>query len=264
MSSTTIAGGIGDILMTRLLFDTYGIDEHIAYNTKISAEFREKSIDHAVFVQKLCNYLFPNRFKSYHSEHYEIKNYLDEYDFKPDKLNISERFTGMDYPAVNGEYIVIHCKCRLDRGMDEMRRQHLTNLHQFLEQKKFTLPVFIIGDKTVSDNVESRIHGQISIYPMLEKLKENNRVFDIAIDECYNKPDFAPFMREIYLLKNAKHVFGLGWGGNFAMTWAVTDRYSFFMHDLEHKYINTVEKAHGQADRIVRNFQQWLDKMNTL
>jgi hypothetical protein len=260
---TSIAGGIGDMLMTRLLFDTHGLNDYVYYNTQISTAYRNASKAHVDFVTALGNKLFPNRFCVFNDPSVSTRNYIDEYEFQPGKLNLKQCFP-VSEKALRGDYIVIHAKCRLDRGMDEMYRDHIPYLREFLSQKKFTLPVFIVGDRTVSDNHEARTHRQVSIWDSLMLLKPNNDLFDATTPDLYNSPSFHGFMRDMYLLAGAKHVFGLGWGGNFAMSWACTSDYSFFVHDLDHKYLSAVEKTQGDSSRICRTFQGWVDKMNTL
>lgn len=259
----SIAGGIGDILMTRLIFDTVGINPVIYYNEKITETYRDNNTDHTVFVCKLFSHLFGDKFKLFYHDDIRLFYYHFQYDFNIDCINLKKWFpVELEHIPTNEQYIVFHTKVRIDATMETFNNSTRGELARYFQEKKFNKRVVILGERSVDKNIEQQVHEQSNIYSELLMLTNHNDIIDMTVDHCYNSPNFETFIRDLSIIQNADHVYGCGWGGYFAMTWAVSENYSFYMPEqLNHKFITDIaEKKEGRICRHIDSFIKQMDK----
>jgi hypothetical protein len=102
---------------------------------------------------------------------------------------------------------------RHDALMDKFSNELLSLLIIFLENFKTSKTIIILGERTIGENLETKIHKTVSLYNILLLLNKNNNVIDLTNDilTCGN-PDFNQFLLEIEMINKSicNITFGIG------------------------------------------------------
>jgi hypothetical protein len=251
--------GLGDLFITRLIYDTYPeINDYIVVNLKIIKDFRNNNQEYEKFIRYLMLKLFRERSVNYeyiNNPLSKLKNYSAIYSFKNDITNIKKYFDTsklFDY-----KYLVFHTKLRLFSDNMNRKDEFLIKFTQFTQSFKSKFKIILLGEKRISDNQETKIHNIISVYNILRNLKLNNNVIDLTETELYNTPNKEKFEKDIRIISNAECNIGLGWGGNFNMCWAVTDKFKFFVDNVQHPILTFFEK--NNKKQIYRTIDSLID-----
>ena len=111
------------------------------------------------------------------------------------------------------EYIIFHTKCRFYKNFDYNKLKQ--DLKFFFEQYKSKYKIYILGERCMPDNIESKIVNITTIYDELLLLKNNNDVLDLSIENIYDNLNFENYLQDISLIHNAKTNIMVGIGGSF-------------------------------------------------
>uniref|UniRef100_A0A6C0B1S0 Polysaccharide pyruvyl transferase domain-containing protein n=1 Tax=viral metagenome TaxID=1070528 RepID=A0A6C0B1S0_9ZZZZ len=117
---------------------------------------------------------------------------------------------------INEEYIIFHTKCRFTSDFNYEKLKH--NMRIFCENFKTKYKIIILGEKQMPSNFEANVHKITTIYEELIKLKKNNDVLDLSIDNIYDNLDFENFCKDISIIHNAKTNILVGHGGQFCIS----------------------------------------------
>ncbi len=255
--------GIGDLFMLRLFLDgNKKLTHDLCISAKVIEYFRSKDKEYFQFLIYLLQILFNDRrvvfernenFNKIPAEQfYRIMN------FNIDQTNLKSYFSFINIPFDNEKYIVFQTKVRID-GIG-ICYENLQKLSTFMKTFKTKYKIYLLGEKKISETPEKNIHKIQSIYDYLLPLKTNNNVIDLVQDELILKPDVNIFERDLNLISHAHMNFGFGYGGNFSMTWSVSDNFCFFIDFLTHPIITFFEE--NKPEKLYRNFDTFLNKIN--
>ena len=257
--SRVICLGIGDILLTKLLFETHGITDALDINREIIRIYKNDSNAYWTFLHDLIKKLFPNNQINYiNAIRFDYYQYSPTYAFKPG-VNLHKYFNldpvfDFEYgpglaplalesgsePGVPSEpYVVIHTKLRLDTEYlltGDIKAQFVNALQMIDIGKK----IIIMGDKTIPDTAEKAIVNIQSMYPDLLFLKDKfpNLVVDRAVDDLCCSPSIDNFEMDLRILANASMVIGIGGGGYCAMSVLFAKKYTFYVGNFRHAYVD--------------------------
>ena len=257
-----IALGLGDLFILRLLCDTW--NDEFNYNFEINLhtikDYRNNNEEYKNFIIYIIRNIFKDK-RFYIIQNYEesltptkqIYSFHIVYPFDSNYINIKKYFN--TDKIIEDKYIIFHTKVRIDyKGMNN---EQLDKLDRFIETYKSKYKIVIMGERIISDIYEKNVHKMISIYDRLIKLKNNNEVIDLVEEEIILKPKIEVFERDMRYIANAEMNFGIGWGGNFGMSWAVTDKFCFYIDSLEHKILTFfIDNKNGI---LKRNYDEFLD-----
>ena len=260
MSIIEINAGLGDLFITRLFLDNNKtITNNLCINIKTIQEYRTLDKEYLFFLLYLLKQVFSDR-----------KVYLDKGNISNKKnidINIIQGivkdlkiyFPFISTKKYQEKYIVIHTKVRIDgKGLDYMNLNKFANL---MIEFKTNHKIFLIGERKISDVLEKDVHKIQSIYEYLIPMKNNNDVIDLTQDELILKPDIKNFERDLQLIHHADMNIGIGWGGNFSMTWAVSDNFCFFIDFLKHPLFDFFKKM--EKGFLYNDFNKFLEKIKS-
>ena len=261
--SQSIALGLGDIFITRLVFDCNNLSEEtVRVNSYVIEFYREKEHydKNMKFVKYLLEKLFHDRYVIFRDCSLNIVNYYVNHRLSDSCKDIKQYFNTDS--VLDEKYIIFHTKARCDNHDQtvslETYNAILSQLAEFCSSFKCKYKILIMGGRKVENNTETSLHPHTSIFSLYDqvcKLKNNNIVHDCTRDELY---DIDAFEYDMRLLANAEHVVGVGWGGNFAITWGVTANFLFYMPPyLIHPIV-----SHFSENQIHRKLPSFFTSIN--
>lgn len=211
--------GIGDILIFRASTTEEPL---IEINKSIIREYRNDSNDYFIFIEKLIKHLFKN------------VSIIDEpayIDYNIDNVNndISKYF---EFEKNDENYICLHTKLRVDDEIEEFNK----NKNQFCEIIN-DLPfekVYIVGERIISENFETKYHSHSTIYPAIN----NKKYIDKTVHTLNNNPLWEQFIKDLSLIKNANMNIGIGLGGNMVMSTLLNKNNAFYTLNIKHQYLS--------------------------
>ena len=254
--------GIGDLFLLRLFLDgNKKLTNNLCISTKVIEEFRIIDRGYFNFLIYIVQLLFNDR-KVVFERNEKINKINAEQlysimNFNVNQTNLKSHFSFINIPIDNEKYIVFQTKVRID-GIG-ICYENLQKLSALLKTFKTKYKIYLLGEKKISDTKEKDIHKIHSIYDYLLPLKTNNNVVDLVQDELLLKPVVNIFKRDLNLICHAHMNFGFGYGGNFSMTWSVSDNFCFFIDFLTHPIITFFEK--NKPDKLHRNFNTFLNNI---
>lgn len=256
--------GIGDILITRMIFDQYKLhrsDVHLVINLNIIKTYRANSTEYTTFIYQLLNLLFPYTNIEHVTDDIVPASLIYTYPLSKVNINVWSRLPSCLSRFRSMPYIIFHTKCRFDGHAQWMQAEGLSQIEQILAE--LIIPthwkICILGEREPAINAENKIHGTITIYQnVLRSLKHRtNDIIDLTSHECGNTPNMGNFIRDACIIKNGFNVL-VGLGGNMVLTTAVTDNYVLFVYKIEHVYLKSLNE-----DLVTRNIQQFKHKLQT-
>jgi hypothetical protein len=231
--------GIGDILLTKMVFDTNNIEKEFNIYKPIIDKYREGSEEYLNFVIKLVQTLFGEDSGKviYHQE-----PLFNNTSYKIGDVNLSGYLNLKR--ALEEPYIVFHTKARFDyqRTAEYFRKNELPTIKQFLKDFKARKKIVILGEREISPNYSTSINNQYTIYEELLLLKDNNEVLDLTAKTLNNSPDWETFERDMSYINYADLNIGVGYGGNMVSCFAFSRKNCFFLSKVQHsllKYFDT-------------------------
>lgn len=215
--------GIGDILIFRA--STFE-EPNIEINKSIIRDYRNDSKEYFLFVEKLINHLFKN------VSVIDEPSYID-YEINNINNDISKYF---DLIQPDENYICLHTKLRVD---DEINHYNLIK-NNFAEIiNKIPENVYIIGERTISENFETKYHSHDTIYHLIN----NKNYIDKTVETLNNNPSWEQFIKDLSLIKYAKMNVGIGLGGNMVMSTLLNKNNAFYTLNINHNYFNFFENT---------------------
>lgn len=212
--------GIGDILIFRASTTEEPL---IEINKSIIREYRNDSKEYFIFIEKLIKTLFKN------VSIIDEPSYTD-YEINNINNDISKYFKLNEITDKN--YICLHTKLRVDDEINEFNN----NKNSFAEIIN-NIPsdkIFIIGERVISENFETKYHSHSTIYPLINNIK----YIDKTVETLNNNPSWEQFITDLSLIKNAKMNIGVGLGGNMVMSTLLNKNNAFYTLNINHKYFN--------------------------
>lgn len=256
-----INGGMGDLFITRVLFDHNEIEEPVYLCEGEIMYYRGQSFHSVLFAHDLATILFKEA-HLVNPDQYQKRNYQETHWFKEDRpINLFKYFNLKKHQTND---IVIHTKVRADNDWQQFESDRGL-LNSYFANKKFNCSkIILIGERKVSVNLEASAHEQTTIYKELLELKNNNEVLDLTRDEIYNVPDYMKWRRDVDVIHSSKHVIGFGWGGNYALTWAFSENYTQWVGTQQHRFLDEMISRNDETKKNIRNFNDFLNELDKL
>lgn len=256
----SICIGLGDLLITRLLFDVNNIEEEICINTRVIKTSRNNSKDAHIFTKYIVEKLFAKAvFKDYPVT--QFHHYIKHLKLNRKQTNLKKYFDLR--PILNEKYLVFHTKSRFGSGIKIDYIKLRESIEKFCKTFKSKYTIVLIGDKKIHDtsyngakNIRTQF-GIFTIYNQLLFLKNNNKVIDMTCDDLVASPGQESFERDVRIISNSECSIGIGWGGNFSMTWAVSEKFCFFIDNLSHPIFSLYNNG-TQLHRNKENFFKYI------
>lgn len=134
----------------------------------------------------------------------------------------------------------------------------LEPLISFIKNFKTNHLIVILGERIVNNQIQT----QCSIYNDLLSLKTNNNVIDLTEEkELLFEPDKETFLRDISIINKSDKIFGLGYGGNFGISWAFSDKFCYYVGNLHHSIIDFFQQEiPGSIHRDIKEFIREINK----
>lgn len=253
---SSIPLGIGDLFFIRLVFDQHNLNHELILNTWILQRYRIDDENLNVFVERLMKHLFTN-VRRIHDLSMNSSNPYLEYELRS-PITLRSHFDLT--PVLSEKYIVIHTKIRIDDIPNHGDRWKIP-LREFFKKFRTNKTIVFMGEKSIArGTVEVDRHNITSLYELLLPLKESNVVIDLTSDsELFLHPDFDKFIHESKIIGNAECNYGLGWGGNFALSWGLSENYSFYIDQLDHQIIKSINKLNDPKKKLHRNINDFIE-----
>jgi len=236
---TSHATGIGDILFRTLCMKnkiitdpfninlTYFTTPYYDTNPIQQLEFRlELIMDLVKF-----NDVSMNMFHFFFSTNKYINQYIPYNSIHDYKLYLNDNSNNID----NSDYIIFHTKCR--HNSTEDYRFLKLKIEDFCVNFKSKYKIYIMGERTFSTNDETKWHGITTVYNELLKLKQNNDVNDITIENIYNNLNYSNYKSDINLIQNAKCNICFGQGGQLC-TSLIFGNFTIFYYKIDNVDLN--------------------------
>ena len=262
--SRIICVGIGDILLYKLVYETYGLRDPLTINRDLVRQCRNDSDAYWNFLKDLIAKLFPDtEIKYIDTPTYQLYHIWPHYPFKPG-TDICKYFN-LD-SIYDFEYVVIHTKIRLDAGVECTRTDSIKKAFAAalsgvssgtLSGRK---KIVIMGDKSIPDIPEKAAVNIQSMYPELLVLKERypNLIIDRTVDDLCCSPSIDNFETDLRILANASMVIGIGGGGYCAMTVLFAKKYKFYVGDFGHSYIKFFKTQNSPTKMLYASLPDFL------
>lgn len=241
------SNGVGDILLYLLLYvkDTnmyYRLDENVLMT------HRNNYTEYKEFVNKMLNifnvkyewikkgsYTVPNEIFAKLDDLSRANCFANRFDLIQ-KLILTDDNINININILCQQYVTIHTKCRIDFKKDY---SILNNMKSFFENYKCKYPIMLLGERTVSDVVENKIHNVQNIYNLLTLLNKNNTVYDYTVSgDIQNSPDFELFRKDLTYINKAVCNINMGIGGNFVMSCIFSNKVIAYIENSNYHFIN--------------------------
>lgn len=237
-----------------MIFDEHNIDD-LKFNINVShiLQYRDNSQQYIDFIIKLSHCLFGKENVIINENQQTNGPTFDNTNYQLHNTNLSKYFKIKN--ILEPGYIVFHTKCRLGQNRVLFDSSYEA-LKSFLTNFKSDKKIVILGEKTLSHNMEVCAHGMFTIYEDLLRLKNNNFVLDMTEEALNNTPDWETFIRDISIINNADLNVGVGLGGNFVMCSAFSDNNSFFVTALEKNIKNFSKFCYNDLEAWKNSIKQ--------
>lgn len=242
--------GIGDILITKMIFDEHKIDKQFVIDVPTIDTHRQGSKQYLEFVEKLVAKLFGEY--SYGSTTKKDEEIFDNLAYNVKNTDLTKYFDLKDH--FDEPYVVFHTKARLDQ-YSKLFFDNKDDFKSFLKNVKTNLKIILIGDRELEDNIETSTHNHFTIYEELEYLKEQNNVLDLTEKSLNNTPNWDIFARDLSIINRAKLNVGIGYGGNMVICSAFSSKNCFYVSNSRHPFFNSI------PEYTYANFQSFLNKI---
>ena len=276
----SICVGLGDILITKMLYDTYGLQDDILINFQLIDQYRDGNESNKAFIKEVLGILFKDiKITYFNSPHIHLRHYLDQYSLKctslskyfdtaPVSLISKETPTEIspilkeDFSEMPEQYVLFHTKCRFDHCMGAFLAHDKGRLVDFYKEYKCKYKIVIVGEREISSNIgEVRIHNIQTIYNDLMHLKCNNEILDLTQPNILDNASIDKFKYDVRLVHNAVCNFGVGFGGNFVMSTAF-GKCSWYTGGLVHKYMTDIRANKVPDIQLHTNLNSYLHSLD--
>jgi hypothetical protein len=249
--------GIGDLFYIRLIMDHYGLSYKPTINTGLLTRYRTSDQRLIDFTCTLVGKLFGS-YNLVNTNQCNICRRFEGYKPKQD-ITLKKHF---DLPPVDDDYIVIHTKMRFDHMYGNVTTQIAPMLKEFFDTWIPKSKVIVMGEQSFEEDktTEVRAHNIRSLYEHMGVFLTRPNVIDKTVPYgIHLTPDYTSFLEDLRIIAGAKLVIGLGWGGNFALTWAVSDNFIFYVSTMPHNIINGIIKLNNPNKQLFRDLNAFLE-----
>lgn len=246
--------GIGDILLTKLIFETNNIEQDFNIYKPIIDQYRNGSEEYLKFTIKLSKTLFGNNSgniiynagrkfcnTNYKIGHVNLSNYL----------NIKK--------MIDEKYIIFHTKARFDyqKTADFYKKNELPLFRNFLKDFKSEKRILLLGERVISPNKSTTVKNQFTIYEDLLLLKNNNEVLDLTNETLNNSPSWDIFERDMSYINGADLNIGFGYGGNAISCFSFSKKNCFFISRIDHPLLKYFSRfTHTKMDLFLEQIKK--------
>lgn len=259
MDTETIASGIGDILLTKLVSHS---EQIIYYNIYHLIDWKPKPdcYINIIFNYILLKKLFGKNVIFFYNPNIKIKNI-----FNHSNLSYIQTYDLIKYFNIKNidykDYIVFHTKVRFGRGANSTIDKYKTILAEFFKNFKCNKKIVLLGEQLIATNKETNFIPMTTLYEEYLLLKNNNIVIDLTEKYMYNTPIMDKFEKDLSIIVNADCNIGIGHGGQFCINLCFS-KYSIYYveHGLIDFKINNsgmilIENIYNFIDTIYNNFK---------
>jgi hypothetical protein len=261
--------GIGDLLVLKMLYNKYNLNNDIIINTHIVQKYRNSSITYLNFIKWLTEHLFVGNnivyvymttidtvnFNNYTLDAASIIS-IQKY-FELDNMEFIHNICSPSY------YIVFHTKCRFPGDNKSVFDECKTKIKSFMNNYKSKYKIVLLGERNIENNSETHVNGIESIYDTLTLLKNNNDIIDLTVETLLTSPDIQLFQNDIRIIHNAKTNIGLGYGGNFVIVTAFAKKFDFFVGTISHIYLTNISCCNNKNMNLYNNIDNFLECIKT-
>jgi len=270
--------GIGDILMLKMVCTTLKITpEIIIFPKLLMKEYSLNYENRVLFVTFFINLIFDdckiifsedpiffspinyftkfmnNNFRKI-NKYYMCENIIDKI-IKKGKKNV-----------LFSEYVVIHMKIRMDYGYEKFKTNAYEQILSFLNSKIVGKNIVLLGEKTITLNLESKIHKFVSLYHDLVSCKSNNNVTDLTTDTINDhiNLNFDNFIDDINIIHNAKLNIIIGIGGPLTISAAFSNNFISYVEKDTLDAYPAIFPIMEQKTKMYHEVNNFIAECNTL
>lgn len=220
--------GIGDILILKVWSRHHNTNEKFIISSNFVKKYRAGSDEHIIFAKYLISKLFPS------SQIACIEHELAELKEMPNMLgitnyNLSSYFNLKNNILPFDKYIVISTKFRMDATDTTTKNKIKENISNFFKTFKSKYPIILEGERSITENLETKSHNVQSIYNECKYLENNNTLIDLTHESLCNTTTPEQFENSIAILNNADLCISFGIGGNFCINLCFAKKAIAFM-----------------------------------
>lgn len=253
--------GIGDLLHLK--------QKHIALNLDISKIRVSKSVIQAFRKNpektiEFLKYFLPKLFPTTKLEW--VNSNIN--DITQEKINFTNLYSSYSFETSPpeeiksyGNYIIFHTKCRLQEN--HKYDQHISYIKDFMNQFETDYTILIMGEREIEDNIETRIHKIVSLYPYLMQLQKKNKVIDLTCHQLCSGNDILLFEKDIHIIHHAKMNILIGLGGPLGLTYSFSNNLTLLTCDYRGHFNFFIENLKNTFPHIYSepmSFIQFLEK----
>lgn len=225
--------GIGDILITKMVFDNHNLNHKFKIYKPFIQDYRENSEEYLNFIIQLSKKLFKQDTIEVVFSHESI---FDNTKYKIEDLDLSKYFKIKK--EIDEDYLVFHTKIRLDGESKAFLSEQKQAFNSFLKNFKTSKKIVLLGEREIPDKFNQNV-----IYKDLLVLKDNNDIIDLTEEKMITSPKWELFERDVSIIHNADLNIGIGYGGNMVISSAFSDKNCFYIGNLKHNYFNSCRNS---------------------
>ena len=250
--------GIGDLLIAKMISVHQKMEvDRVNVPLSFVKSHRANPDNYLSFLGRFIPFLWPGATIS-HEEIQPIR--VTAFDI--DKCYIGD-YLGMGVPrsSIDGDYLVVHTKVRLDNCMGNFYARDLPLIKKWASEFKTNKTIIIMGERTIEANLETNKHQIISIYNQLKRLESKNVVVDMSHDVLYSgNSNFEDFLSEVATINQASDNVCFGIGGAFNMCMAFSQSVLGYISDVQYpeadRYLVLNNKLHRNIDKFISSLYQ--------
>jgi hypothetical protein len=258
-----IQTGIGDLLLASLCIKNNLFDKKILFNIYIYINNICDIInnyDSFLFKIKLLNKIINN------NEIFFYYNKNVNYTTWPNKIKLITNYNLLKHiinipVELNQKYIIFHTKCRFYKKFNYKNMKN--QLYNFFKNYKTNYKIYLLGEKNMSINYESKVHKITTIYDELKLLKNNNNVIDLTKDNIYDNLDFDNYLNDIQLINEAYCNIGVGCGGQFVSSIIFSNKALFYESSVLMSSLN-VDNLKSNNIEIIYDLSVFFKKIHDI
>lgn len=263
--------GVGSIIIIKYILDQLKKDYDTIYiepNLNLIKICRNDKKEFYDFIKNFINLLFNEKpYEIVYSskndclwiigDHYDIIKSLEK-NVHLKNFNLTKYLIDPSYLFEYKNYIVLSTKVRwvYRKYYNDIYKNFFNIINKI--PKKYSL--IIIGEQTIDDNYEYKIHKDhiFSIYDDIKKYINRNFI-DLTVKEMANNPNLDLIKRDCTIMNKSLLSICIGEGGNFCLSCAVAPKTISF---TQREFDITLEKL--KENSHIKLFTNFLDFKNEL
>lgn len=263
MTTITPSLGLGDLILWKMVQLNTSIPiSTIIINESIINKYRINNKNYKEYISKFIKNLFPSVNIQY------INNSSNH--SSPTLSTIKKSYFYNMYTFSNKErvispikYIVIHTKIRFDYYINNFYNNDYKIILDYLKNKKFNLPVILMGEKEeIEQNEEVKIHGITSLYNELLVIKNNNTLYDLTRSGLYSDNTIEMLEDDIDIINGAELNICFGYGGMLQICAAFSQNVLCYAGGLQHEILNIYNNT--STIKVFNSLSNFLEKLDDI